>query len=31
VGELNIGYFSGENGEWVRGTVDSAVVRLVSG
>jgi hypothetical protein len=31
VGEWYSGYFSGENGEWVSGTVDSSVARMVSG
>jgi hypothetical protein len=31
VGEWNIGYFSGENGESVSGTLDSSVVRMVNG
>jgi hypothetical protein len=31
VGECNSGYFSGENIEWLSGTLDSSVVRMVSG
>jgi hypothetical protein len=31
VGEWKSGYCSGENGEWVSGTVDSSLVRMVSG
>jgi hypothetical protein len=30
VGEWNSGEFSGENGEWVGGKLDSSVVRLLN-
>jgi hypothetical protein len=31
VGEWKSGYFTGEKGEWVSGTLDISLVRMVSG